>query len=66
MLLLPEKFVWEKKKLTVSLKGGTRGMLCACDGGREKSIVVKADWKGLIAYMLERFLAYDATMKEKA
>ena len=41
-------------------------MLCACDGGREKSIVVKADWKGLIAYMLERFLAYDATMKEKA
>lgn len=65
-LLYPDKFLLEKKKLTVSLKGRTRGMLCECDGGREKSVVVKADVKGLIAYMLERFLAYDETIEEKA
>jgi len=64
--LIPDKFLSEEKKLTVSLNGETRGMLCVCGESKEKSVIVKADVEGIIAYMLECFRAYDVAVKKMA
>ena len=64
--LIPDKFLSEEKKLTVSLNGETRGLLCVCGESKEKSVIVKADVEGIIAYMLECFRAYDVAAKKMA
>lgn len=62
--LLPEKFEFENRRLSVSTEEFTKGKLR--EAGLEKKVVVKADVRAVIEYMIDTFSRYDEYLMEKS
>ena len=66
MFLCQDKFRTERKKLVVSMDEGRKGMLCVCENGKEKELVVEADVESIVRYIIDSFVAYDKKIMAKA